>query len=122
MIRTLIRYGATGVTGLTINVCLLVGLVDIAGIGEIPAAITSALVALGVSFFLTDRWVFEPGGARMLGPYLVVMLSAKGLNLGIYILLLDYVWYAVAWIVGSVLTFGTTFVVNRYLWSLPSGD
>lgn len=122
MIREVLRYAGTGIAGLICNLSLLVIFVDGLGISSLPAAVASTLVTLSITFSLTDRWVFEQSDKRLILPYYAVMVSAKGLNIAIYSVLLGYIWYPLAWIIGSGLVFFFTFVINRFLWSLPQAE
>lgn len=118
------RYGITGGAGLVINLGLLFVLVEYAEMRESIAALLSSGITLSVTFIATENWVFllyqSDGRQTTLkrAPlYYLVMVAGKGVNYGIYILLLSLeVWYPVAWLIGSVTVFGGTFLVNRFVW------
>jgi putative flippase GtrA len=122
-IEELVHFGLTGASGLVANVLLLSVFVEIGRVSEPVAAVLSTGTVMFGTFLLTDRWVFDTyetrsgSWLRRVGSYYGVMVTAKGINYGIYLLLLRLdVRYQVAWIVGSVLVFAGTFSVNRFLW------
>jgi putative flippase GtrA len=118
------RYGITGGAGLVINLGLLFVLVEYAEMRESIAALLSSGITLSVTFIATENWVFSlyqsDGRQTTLkrAPlYYLVMVAGKGVNYGIYIILLSLeVWYPVAWLIGSVTVFGGTFLMNRFVW------
>lgn len=127
--RQLLRYGVTGGTGLLFNLALLAVLVELAGVPATWGPILSTSAAFGLTFLLTERWVFgrfrSPDARTVAGratAYYGVMAAGKLLNYGIYLLLLGWaVPYLLAWVVGSVLVFFGTFAANRYLWTTVGG-
>lgn len=118
------RYGITGSAGLVINLGLLFVFVEYAEVRESTAALLSSGIAMSFTFIITEHWVFspyEPDGRQTTlkrAPlYHLVMVAGKGVNYGIYIILLSLeVWYPVAWLIGSVTVFGGTFLMNRFVW------
>jgi putative flippase GtrA len=118
------RYGITGGAGLVINLGFLFVLVEYAEMSELIAAVLSSGITLSLTFIATEHWVFalyESDGRQTTlkrAPlYYLVMVAGKGVNYGIYIILLSLeVWYPVAWLIGSVTVFGGTFLMNRFVW------
>lgn len=124
LVGQLLRYGATGASGLAINVVVLMALIEIIKLPKTDSAIISAGVTLGVTFVMSERWVFQAYVAddvrtvvSRIPVYYVVMIAGKTVNFGIYVILLGIgVWYPLAWIIGSVLVFALTFLANRFAW------
>lgn len=118
------RYGITGGGGLILNLALLIGFVDLFGFPESIAALLSTGLTLFMTFFVIERWVFtsylsDDGRAafKRAPIYYLVMISGKGVNFVIYLMLLSVnVWYPVAWGSGSIVVFGGTFLMNRFVW------
>jgi putative flippase GtrA len=126
----LTRYGITGAAGLVLNLILLGILIDVIGTDESVAALYSAGFALFVTFVSTERWVFTAYSQsnnsvfwRRAPMYYVVMSAGKAVNYVIYVVLLSAnVWYPVAWMSGSILVFGITFLLNRLIWKRTEID
>lgn len=127
----LFRFGITGGAGLVANLVLLSVIVEILGFHEAYAAILSTSIVLLGGFILTNWWVFSsidskdsPKGLMKRGiSYYAIMLSGKGINYIIYLILLSYdIWYLMAWIIGSFLVFIGTFSANRFIWYRAEGS
>jgi putative flippase GtrA len=125
MINQLVRYGITSLSGLTLNLLLLSALVEVARMGEIIAAVVSTVVTLLITFSGVERWVFSRQQAqsrriiiKRASAYYLIMAVGKAINIMIYsILLWLNIWYPIAWLIGSGMVFGGTFVMNRYFWN-----
>jgi putative flippase GtrA len=124
--REVVRFAVVGGTGLVANMALLIGFVELFALPEEVAAILSTLLVLVGGFVATNWWVFANvegrdttrGLMKRGGSYYVIMLTGKGVNYGIYLLLLSVdVWYPVAWLLGSVTVFIGTFSLNRRVWT-----
>jgi putative flippase GtrA len=130
VVGQLLRYGMTGGAGLLVNVGLLVVLVDLLQFSPVWSPLVSTGVALTLTLFVTERWVFARYGAedgRALATrapgYYLVMIAGKAANYGIYLLLLATgVPYALAWVIGSAIVFFGTFTANRFVWRRTAGD
>jgi putative flippase GtrA len=119
-----VRWGVKSVGGLVANLALLTVWVDGVGFAAWWAVgINWVLISLA-GFVVSDRWVFgdtpSPSGAVMNAKRYVsmqtVMASGKAANYLVYICILGWVDYRVAWTVGAVATFAITFAGNRWLW------
>ncbi|QLD84795.1 GtrA family protein [Natronomonas halophila] len=125
MIVQLLRYGISSLGGLIFNLLLLSALVEIADVGEIPAAVVSAGIALLLTFALNQGWVFSQYQAKSkqvlakrASFYYIIMIGGKSANIVIYSVLLKLnIWYPLAWVIGSGIVFGVTFLLNRNIWT-----
>lgn len=122
--RDLVLWGVSSVGGLLVNLALLTLWVN--GLGVDPAvAIFPNWVLLAVgSYWFNDRVVFADHDAaetliqhvRQLIGSEAIILTSKGVNYVIYLGLLRWIDYRVAWVVGAVSVFVLTFVLNRRWW------
>ena len=125
LVEEVVSFGLTGAFGLLVNVAVLSALVEFGHVSEALAAVLSTATVLFGTFVLTDQWVFDEyetqsdatSWLRRAGSYYGVMITAKGLNYLVYLLLLRLgVQYQFAWVSGSMIVFVGTFGANRFLW------
>lgn len=128
MTRTLgqlVRWGIRAVGGLAVNIILLTFWVEYVGLAEWLAIIPNWVILSVTMYAVTDKWVFAgfesasslAGHVKQFAGSESIMLAAKGLNYAIYLGLLSLIDYRLAWIVGAVISFGVTFLGNRWWWA-----
>jgi len=117
----LIRYGIKAVGGLAVGLVLLTVWVDVVGIPPAIAALVNMVLLGIIGTVILDRWVYQEtatattlrGFARRLVGAQAAMLSSKAVNYAIYVALLRYVPYQLAWALGAVVSFALSFVLTR---------
>lgn len=119
-----IKWGLKAVGGLALNVALLTVWVDVVGLNEVLAIVPNFVIISTLGYTITNRWIW-PDGVSPTSPrgharqYLGMQaanFAGKAANFAIYILLLAWVPYQVAWVLGAVLTFTVTFLLNQWWW------
>lgn len=121
---SLIKWGLKAVGGLALNVLLLTFWVEIAGLNEALAIVPNFLIISTLGYTVTNRWIWpdgiSPTTARGHARQYAGMQAANGIgkaaNFGVYLVMLSWVPYQAAWILGAVLTFTLTFALNRWWW------
>lgn len=121
-----IAWGLKSVGGLLLNLALLTVWVESGLLSAELAIFPNWLLISVLGYLFTDRVVFTDGsspvgwlatGRRYLSMQGVMAVS-KALNYGIYVALLWLdVPYQLAWAIGAVVTFGVSFIGNRFLWT-----
>lgn len=127
--RSLVRWGVKSVGGLAANLVLLTLWVDGVGIGPALALPVNFVLISAASYVVTDRWVFADGvtpdswraHARQWAGTEAAMLAGKAANYVIYLVLLPFEDYRVAWVVGAVATFLLTYGLNQWWWTRGEG-
>jgi len=119
-----IRYGIKSVGGLAVGLTLLTGWVELIGIPPQLAIFLNFIVMGVLGCLVLDRWVFQDTAAattlrgftkRFIGTQ-SAMASGKAVNYIIFIGLLELdIIYQAAWVAGAVVSFGLTFVTNRWV-------
>lgn len=117
-----IRYFIQSVAGLLVGLALLTLWVDGAGIApQLAVFINWALLGV-VNCAVLDRWVFDDadpattlrGFANRFVGMQAAMISSKGVNYVIYVVLIEVgIFYQGAWVVGAGVSFVMSFILNR---------
>lgn len=121
-----VKFGAKGGTGLLLNIGLLTLVVDLGGIPPEWAVFVVWALTLIPGYIVTDKIVFSAfsspenvGSHGQRGAlHYAVMWTGKGLNYGVYYLLLAVpgMWYQSAWFLGALAVLPWTFGGNYMLW------
>jgi len=116
--RSLIRFGITGVLATLTHVLLFVALVEMAQLRPVWAAGPAFLAAVGVSYGLNYGWTFEASGPHhvMAPRFFVVALTGLGLNLLITWLVVDVGGYAYGLALAAVVVVVplVTYLLSRF--------
>jgi putative flippase GtrA len=98
--KSLIRFGISGVLATLTHIAVFVMLVEWANTRPLIAAVPAFLAAVGVSYGMNYRWTFAADGPHqvMLPRFVLVALAGLGLNLLITYLVVDVggYWYGFA--------------------------
>lgn len=124
--REVVRWGAKSAVALGLNVALLTVWVDGVGVPAALAAPLNAVLIPPAMYVVVDRWVFAERGspdslrghAKQFAGMYAANSSAKVGNYLIYLGLVELTPtpYQIAWVVGAVVMFVTSFGLNRELW------
>jgi putative flippase GtrA len=116
--RSLIRFGITGVLATLTHVALFVLLVEWAYLRPLYAAVPAFLAAVGVSYAMNYRWTFRADGLHqvMLPRFVLVALAGLGLNLLITWMVVDVgnYWYGYALVLIIMLVPLVTYLLSRF--------
>jgi putative flippase GtrA len=122
---SLLKWGAKALAGLALNIALLTVWVDYVGLSEALAIIPNFLIISALGYVVTNRWIWPEGvtpdtitgHARQYLGMQAANGTGKVANYAIYLVLLSWVPYQLAWVIGAVLTFAVTFALNHWWWS-----
>lgn len=121
---SLLKWGAKAVAGLALNIALLTVWVDYVGVSEALAIIPNFLIISTLGYTVTNRWIWPDGvtpdtitaHARQYLGMQAANGTGKLANYAIYLVLISWVPYQLAWVIGAVLTFAVTFALNNWWW------
>lgn len=124
-LRELTKWGLKSTAALGANLALLTIWVDHAGIPPELAVLINIPLITSVAYIVTDKWVFSrhesPSGLRgHVRQYVgmqAVNMSGKLVNYLLYVILLRYIDYRLAWVVGAITVFLYTFAGNQRWWA-----
>jgi putative flippase GtrA len=118
--------GLKSALALGINVALLTVWVELLSVPAELAAVVNAALIPPFMYVVTDRWVFSDAGSptslrghvkQFAGMY-AANSSAKVGNYAIFVVLINFtmVSYQAAWVIGAVVMFVGSFLLNRHWW------
>ena len=125
--KRVFKFGIVGLSGIVVNLGILIGLVELAGISEDLGGPIATECAIISNFILNDLWTFrayENGKNssrwRRLVAFNIVSAGGALINIGIYWFLINMfsVYYPVAQFIGILFGFIWNFTVNRrFTWT-----
>jgi putative flippase GtrA len=97
--RSLVRFGLTGILATTTHIIVFVGLIEWTGIRPVFATVPAFLFALLVSYLLNYQWTFAASGPHqaMLPKYALVSVTGLAVNLLITYVVVDMLSAAYLW-------------------------
>ena len=116
--RSLIRFGLTGILATLTHVGVFVLLVELAHLRPLFASVPAFLSAVGVSYVLNYRWTFTASGPHrvMLPRFVLVSVTGLILNLLITYLVVDLwaLWYGLALMAIVIVIPISTYLLSRF--------
>lgn len=121
------KFGIVGLSGIVVNLAILIGLVELFGISEDLGGPIATECAIISNFILNDFWTFRAyenkkhsSRWRRLVAFNVVSAGGALINIGIYLFLINVfaVYYPLAQFIGILVGFIWNFTVNRrFTWT-----
>lgn len=119
-----IKWGVKAVGGLIANLALLTVWVDYLGIHPAIAILPNFVLVSLAGYTVANHWIFPDGvtpttwrgHATQYAGMQAAVLTSKAANFALYLLLLPFVEYRLAWVAGAIVTFALTFGLNKAWW------
>lgn len=119
-----LKWFAKSVGGLVANLALLTVWVEYVGLSPAVAVLPNFVIISVVGYSVTNRWIWPNGitPATVRGHVTqyagmqAANLSGKVANYGVYLVLIPFADYRLAWVIGAGVTFVITFFLNKQWW------
>lgn len=118
------KWFAKSVGGLLANLALLTVWVEYAGLSPAVAILPNFVIISVVGYTVTNYWIWPNGitpstAVGHITQYAGMQaanMGGKVANYGVYLVLIPFVDYRVAWVIGAGVTFLITFTLNKRWW------
>lgn len=118
------KWFAKSLGGLVANLGLLTVWVEYVGLSPALAIIPNFVIISLAGYTVTNYWIWPDGitpktvrgHATQYAGMQAANLGGKAANYGVYLVLIPFVDYRVAWVIGAGVTFAITFTLNKKWW------